>query len=289
MRHQASIDKIQKLPSLVQTIQDFKLLKRKGFSKSLGQNFLTDYNVIQKIVSFSGDLSDKIVLEVGSGPGGLTRAILEHNPKELHVVEMDPECITVLELLQKDFPQIHIHHQDALTFDIKDIASDGTKVHIVANLPYNVGTPLLIEWLENAVLIDDMTLMFQKEVADRITAEVNTKQYGRLSIISQYLCEVENCFHLPPYLFTPAPKVDSCVVHLTPYQNVDITLLPMLEKITEKGFGQRRKMIRSSLKGLVSEEQLQGSSLEPTLRAENLTLEDFINLATVLKRGRHAQ
>lgn len=289
MRHQASIDKIQKLPSIVQTIQDFNLLKKKGFSKSLGQNFLTDYNIIQKIVNFAGNLSDKIVLEIGSGPGGLTRAILEHNPKELHVVEMDPECITVLEALQKVFPQIHIHHQDALTFDIKDIASDNNKIHIVANLPYNVGTPLLIEWMKHADFIDSMTLMFQKEVADRITAKVNTKQYGRLSIISQYLCSVENCFHLLPYLFTPAPKVDSCVVHLKPYDNVDAALLPMLEKITEKGFGQRRKMIRSSLKGLVSEENLQDSNLKPTLRAENLTLEDFITLATVLKRGCNAQ
>lgn len=289
MHHQASIDKIQKLPSIVQTIQDFNLLKKKGFSKSLGQNFLTDYNVIQKIVNFAGNLSDKIVLEIGSGPGGLTRAILAHNPKELHVVEMDPECITVLEALQKDFPQIHIHHQDALTFDIKDIASDNNKIHIVANLPYNVGTPLLIEWMKNADFIDSMTLMFQKEVADRITAKVNTKQYGRLSIVSQYLCSVENCFHLPPYLFTPAPKVDSCVVHLKPYDNVDAALLPMLEKITEKGFGQRRKMIRSSLKGLVSEENLQDSNLQPTLRAENLTLENFITLATVLKRGCNAQ
>jgi len=289
MRHQASIDKIQKLPSIVQTIQDFKLLKHKGFSKSLGQNFLTDYNVIQKIVSFSGNLSDKIVLEIGSGPGGLTRAILEHNPKELHLVEMDPECITVLEVLQNDFPQIHIHHQDARTFDIKNIASEQNKIHIVANLPYNVGTPLLIEWLKTVDFIDDMTLMFQKEVADRITAKVNTKQYGRLSIISQYLCGVENCFHLPPHLFTPAPKVDSCVVYLKPYANVDTVLLPMLEQLAEKGFGQRRKMIRSSLKGIVREEELQKCDLKPTLRAENLTLEDFINLATVLKRGHNAQ
>ncbi|PIZ34035.1 MAG: 16S rRNA (adenine(1518)-N(6)/adenine(1519)-N(6))-dimethyltransferase [Alphaproteobacteria bacterium CG_4_10_14_0_8_um_filter_37_21] len=289
MRHPAFIDKIQKLPSIAQTIQDFNLLKRKGFSKSLGQNFLTDYNIIQKIVSFSGNVSDKIVLEVGSGPGGLTRAILEHNPKELHVVEMDPECITVLEALQKDFPQIHIHHQDALTFDIQDIAKKQNKIHIVANLPYNVGTALLIKWLKNTVLIDGMTLMFQKEVADRITAQVNTKQYGRLSIISQYLCKVDNCFYLPPHLFTPAPKVDSCVVHLKPYEDVDAGLLSMLEKITEKGFGQRRKMIRSSLKGLVSEEQLNHSHLKPTLRAENLTLENFITLATELKRGKNAQ
>lgn len=285
MRHQASVDKIQKLPSIVQTIQDFNLLKRKSFSKSLGQNFLTDYNIIQKIVTFSGDLSDKIVLEIGSGPGGVTRAILEHNPKALHVVEMDSECIPILMALQKDFPQIHIHHQDALTFDIKDIASCDEQIHIVANLPYNVGTPLLIEWLKKSVFIHSMTLMFQKEVADRITAKVNTKQYGRLSVISQYLCAVDNCFHLPPHLFTPAPKVDSCVVHLKPKSNVDHDLVPLLEKITEKGFGQRRKMIRSSLKGLISEALMADCGLQSTLRAENLTLEDFINLATSLKRG----
>jgi 16S rRNA (adenine1518-N6/adenine1519-N6)-dimethyltransferase len=285
MRHQASIDKIQKLPSIVQTIQNFNLLKNKGFSKSLGQNFLTDYNIIQKIVTFAGDLSDKIVLEIGSGPGGLTRAILEHNPKALHVVEMDPECIAVLKALQKKFPQIYIHHQNALTFDVKNIASCDEQIHIIANLPYNVGTPLLIEWLKKSAFIHSMTLMFQKEVADRITAKVNAKQYGRLSVISQYLCAVDTCFHLPPHLFTPAPKVDSCVVHLKPLPNVDYDLLPLLEKITEKGFGQRRKMIRSSLKGLISDEQLQAFGLEPTLRAENVTLEDFINLATSLKRG----
>ena len=282
MRHQASVEKIQKLPSIVQTIQNFNLLKHKNFSKSLGQNFLTDYNIIQKIVTFAGDLSDKIVLEIGSGPGGLTRAILEHNPKELHVVEMDPECIPILKALQKDFPQLHIHHQDALIFDIKDIVPSNEKLHIVANLPYNVGTPLLIEWLKKSAFIHSMTLMFQKEVADRITAKVNTKQYGRLSIISQYLCEVDTCFHLPPHLFTPAPKVDSCVVHLKPKPNVTHDLLPILEKITEKGFGQRRKMIRSSLKGLISEALMEECGLKPTLRAENLTLEDFINLATAL-------
>lgn len=279
MRHQASVEKIQKLPSIVQTIQDFNLLKRKGFSKSLGQNFLTDYNIIQKIVTFSGDISDKIVLEIGSGPGGLTRAILEHHPRELHVVEMDSACIPVLEALQKDFPQIHIHHQDALTFDIRSIVPADEKLYIIANLPYNVGTPLLLDWLKKTDFIHGMTLMFQKEVADRITARVHTKQYGRLSIISQYVCEVTRCLHLPPYLFTPAPKVDSCVVHLKPKPDVNLALLPMLEKITEKGFGQRRKMIRSSLKGLICDERLQECGLEPTLRAENLTLDDFINLA----------
>lgn len=275
MIHEPSVKKIESLPSLVQTIHKYGLLEHKGFSKSLGQNFLTDYNVIRRIVRFAGDLTDQVVLEVGSGPTGLTRAILEHNPKALHVVEMDPKCIVILEDLKLLFPNLHIHPGNALDFDI---ASIQTPMHIIANLPYNVGTELLIRWLKKSDIVSSMTLMFQKEVADRITASPHTKAYGRLSILAQYICTVSHCMSLAPHLFTPPPKVHSSVVHLSPKKDIDLTLIPYLEKITQAGFGNRRKMIRTSLKDFINEESLTECGIEPTLRAENLTVADFICL-----------
>lgn len=282
-----ALAKIQQLPSIMQTIKAFGLQENKASSKRLGQNFLTDYNVIQKIVRFADDLSSQIVLEVGSGPGGLTRAILEHNPKALHVAELDPKCIPVLTDLKRQFDQLYIHHQDALTVDISTFTKPGEKIHIVANLPYNVGTMLLLNWLKQASLIASMTLMFQKEVADRITALPHTPGYGRLSVISQYVCQVDQCMHLLPGLFTPPPKVDSAVVSLRPKTHVDLMLIPYLEQITQHAFGMRRKMIRSSMKSVVTEDELNQLELDTTLRAENLTLDDYIAIASFMRRKKH--
>ncbi|MDP2194049.1 MAG: 16S rRNA (adenine(1518)-N(6)/adenine(1519)-N(6))-dimethyltransferase RsmA [Alphaproteobacteria bacterium] len=284
-----SVAKIQQLPSIVQTIKAFGLQENKASSKRLGQNFLTDYNVIQKIVRFADDLSNQIVLEVGSGPGGLTRAILEHNPKALHVAELDPKCIPVLQALKIQFQNLHIHHQDALTLDISTFINPGEKIHIVANLPYNVGTALLLNWLKQAHFIASMTLMFQKEVADRITAQPHTAGYGRLSVISQYLCHVDQCMHLSPNLFTPPPKVDSAVVSLRPKTGVDLTLIPYLEQITQHAFGMRRKMIRSSMKSVMTEDALNQLGLDTTLRAENLTLDDYIAIASFMRGNKNEQ
>lgn len=268
---------IDTLPSLFQTVKDFGLLKEKAFSKSLGQNFLLDYNITQKIVRLTGSsLTDSLVVEIGPGPGGLTRAIIEKNPKAFHVVEMDPKCIAVMNQLKKGFAPLQIHHQDALTFDI---ATLGEPVHILSNLPYHIGTELLTRWLHQTPLIQSMTLMFQKEVADRIIAEADTKAYGRLSVICQYCFDIEHAFDLPPSVFTPAPKIDSTVLHFKPKRNIDLSLIPKLELVTKHAFSMRRKMIRSTLKGLFSVDQLESLGIQPTLRAEDLTQEHYILLA----------
>lgn len=271
---------IDKLPSLAQTVKDFGLLSHKAFSKSLGQNFLLDYNITQKIVKLCGNiLQGNIVVEVGPGPGGLTRAIIEKSPKELHVIEMDSKCIRVMEQLKSIFPSMTIHQQDALTFDIKQL---GEKVHILSNLPYHIGTELLIQWVKDCSYIKSMTLMFQKEVADRIIAKPNTKEYGRLSVISQYCFDIDHGFDLPPSVFTPAPKVYSTVLHFKPKENIDLQLIDKLEKITKDAFGMRRKMIRSSLKKIFSADQLESLMISPTLRAEDLTLENYVELSKQL-------
>lgn len=268
---------IDTLPSLLQTVKNFGLLSEKAFSKSLGQNFLLDYNITQKIVRLTGaTLTNANVVEIGPGPGGLTRAIIEKNPKAFHVVEMDPKCIAVMNQLKKGFNQLHIHHQDALTFDI---ATLGEPVHILSNLPYHIGTELLTRWLHQTPLIQSMTLMFQKEVADRIIAKPDTKAYGRLSVICQYCFDIEHAFDLPPSAFTPAPKVYSTVLHFKPKEELDLSLIPALEHVTKHAFGMRRKMIRSTLKGLFSSCQLEELGIKPTLRAEDLTLDDYILLA----------
>ncbi|MBP9753267.1 MAG: ribosomal RNA small subunit methyltransferase A, partial [Proteobacteria bacterium] len=231
------------LDSLLKTVQKFGLLENKGFSKSLGQNFLLDFNVTQKIVRCSPSLTNKIVVEVGPGPGGLTRAILEQNPKVLHVIEMDPKAILVMEELQKHYPNLIIHHEDALKIDFKNFVCDkGQKITILSNLPYHIGTALLTKWFDIINSIESMTLMFQKEVADRIIANPHSKEYGRLSIISQYLCMIDHGFDLSPHLFTPPPKVFSSVLTFYPKSDVDLSLCENLQKITEKAFSQRRKM-----------------------------------------------
>ncbi|CAO4835497.1 MAG: Ribosomal RNA small subunit methyltransferase A [Holosporales bacterium] len=268
---------IDTLPSLFQTVKDFGLLKEKAFSKSLGQNFLLDYNITQKIVHLTGStLTNSHVVEIGPGPGGLTRAIIEKNPKAFHVVEMDPKCIAVMQQLKKGFSPLTIHHQDALTFDIATLEEP---VHILSNLPYHIGTELLTRWLHQTPLIQSMTLMFQKEVADRIIAQADTKAYGRLSVISQYCFDIEHAFDLPPSAFTPAPKIYSTVLHFKPKRNIDLSLIPNLEMVTRHAFSMRRKMIRSTLKGLFSVHQLEDLGIKPTLRAEDLTIDDYILLA----------
>lgn len=272
------------LPSLVCLIQEWGLLSNKNFSKKLGQNFLLDQNITDKIVRYAGSLKDITVIEIGPGVGGLTRSILQKQPKELYVIERDPQCVKALQSLKhvsKD--RLTILEADALKITPQDIATSPIK--IIANLPYNIGTLLLLKWLRNLEGIESLTLMFQKEVAVRILAQPNTHEYGRLSVICQYLCKIDLGFTLPPKAFTPPPKVSSCVIHLKPnHLSVDeLSLLPYLEKVTAAAFNQRRKMIRKSLRTMFAEEKIEkifkDLSLDPTLRAENLTLKDYQNLA----------
>lgn len=267
------------LPSLKEVIEQNGLLAK----KSLGQNFLLNMDITRRIAKAAGNYDETTVLEIGPGPGGLTRALLECGAQVV-AVERDDRCITILHALQQVYPnKLQIIEGDALLISPQSIIPHGN-IKIVANLPYNIGTPLLINWLFNLERISSMTLMFQKEVAMRLIASPRTKAYGRLSVLAQWLCEIKRLFDLPPGAFVPAPKIVSSVVQFMP-KNItaqEKELFPYMEKVTQHAFGQRRKMIRSSLCALFSETELSDLGLNPTVRAEELTVQNFLHLAQFL-------
>ena len=270
------------LPSLRQTVENHGLLA----SKALGQNFLLDRNITDKIIRLSlncqgiDSFADCHVCEIGPGPGGLTRAIVEAAPASLTVIEMDRRCIEIMEELKAQTPiPFRIINGDALQYDLsREI--DAPR-QIISNLPYNVSVPLLIGWLQDSSRYRAMTLMFQKEVAERITAPTRCKDYGRLSVLAQLTCGIVKLMDLPPECFTPAPKIWSTVLLFRPKTTVpDKQIVQKVEKITSAAFGQRRKMLRQSLKqfpGLTEKCGSLGISL--TARAEELTPEMFLQLA----------
>jgi 16S rRNA (adenine1518-N6/adenine1519-N6)-dimethyltransferase len=264
------------LPPLREIIRDYGLSAR----KSLGQHFLLDGNLTDKIARGAGALEDKHVVEIGPGPGGLTRAILAHRPKSLHVIERDSRCIDIMHQLSAatDVPMTIIE-TDALALELSSLAD--TPVTLISNLPYNIGTALLIKWLSSLTHIERMVLMFQKEVADRIVAEPRSSGFGRLAVITQWLCETRPLFNVDRRAFTPPPKVESSVIELVPRaQPLAKADMRNLEKVTQAAFGQRRKMLRSSLKQIGLKPSDAG--IEETKRAEELTIEEFCALARLL-------
>lgn len=248
--------------------------------KSLGQNFLLDLNLTAKIARAAGNLKDKNVIEVGPGPGGLTRALLDTQAARIHAIEKDDRCIAALqELAAASEGRLVLHHGDALDVDYRALCPAPRT--LIANLPYNVATPLLIGWLEKIDLFDSLTLMFQREVADRIVARAGSKTYGRLSVIAQWVTQAEKKFDIPPSAFTPQPKVTSTVVHFTPRFRTDHVPFNVMEKVTASAFGQRRKMLRQSLKtlGVETEKLLAAAQIDGMKRAEEIDVEEFVRLA----------
>lgn len=254
--------------------------------KALGQNFLLDQNITDKIAhlafnGYSGNLEDLNVFEIGPGPGGLTRSLLRFPVKQVTAVEFDSRAVAALQDLKTaSGDRLHIIHDDALKTDLLPLSPAPRA--IVANLPYNVATPLLINWLrqikEDQSAFDLMALMFQREVANRITAAPGSKTYGRLSVLSQWLCRCSRVYDLPASVFTPPPKVDSAVVKFVPMDlSEDQPSFAAVEQMTSKAFGQRRKMIRSSLKTYLP--QIEHLGIDPTKRAEDLTVNEYIALA----------
>ncbi|MBA70082.1 MAG: 16S rRNA (adenine(1518)-N(6)/adenine(1519)-N(6))-dimethyltransferase [Rhizobiales bacterium] len=250
--------------------------------KALGQNFLFDLNLTQKIARSAGPLDDHVVIEVGPGPGGLTRALLASGAKKLIAIERDTRCLPALAEISAHYPgRLEVIEGDALKTDLAELAA-GAPTRIVANLPYNVGTQLLIDWLTRDVdnpFWSSMTLMFQKEVGQRIVAKPGSNHYGRLGVLAGWIAEAEILFDIPPQAFNPPPKVTSSVVHLTPRPSRIPCRLDDLERITQAAFGQRRKMLRQSLKPLGGEALLEAAEIDPTRRAETLSLEEFCLLA----------
>lgn len=251
-------------------------------SKKLGQNFLLDSNVTDKIVRYVPNIKDAIVLEIGAGPGALTRSLLSSSAKMIFALEFDRKLITLLELLQTQFPdKMQVIESDALYFQ-EEIIAQGGKITLVGNLPYNISVPLLFKWLDKSHLFNSFTLMFQKEVADRIVAKPNSKSYGNLSVLTQFSSNVFHGFDISPTAFFPPPKVTSSVITIVPKPRDEylIELYPVLKKICHAAFNQRRKTIRNSLSAITycSKEILKNADIDDGLRAENLSVEQFVRL-----------
>ena len=271
------------LPPLRDVIAEHQLRAK----RALGQNFLLDLNLTRKIARLSHDLTQATVLEIGAGPGGLTRGLLMEGAKHIIAVERDERCLKALEDISNAYPQrLSLLSKDALQVDFENLTPPPT--HIIANLPYNIGTELLIRWMRPKIWPPSwkvMSLMFQKEVAERIIAKPNSKAYGRLAVIVGCRADAKITMTLPPEAFTPAPKVSSAIVQITlcehPKYEFNIT---RLEYITKLAFGQRRKMLRSSLKKLHSniEAQLEMLDIDAKMRAENLTISEFCKLSCYL-------
>ncbi|MCP5374714.1 MAG: 16S rRNA (adenine(1518)-N(6)/adenine(1519)-N(6))-dimethyltransferase RsmA [Rickettsiaceae bacterium] len=252
--------------------------------KKLGQNFIFDETLCDKIVKASGLQDGNIALEIGPGPGGLTRSILKASSGKLTVIEMDARCIPLLEEIKTVYPDLIIKQADALKVSLSEIVTD-EKITIISNLPYNIGSVLLTSWLLQFEKINSMTLMLQKEVVDRIIAKAGTKSYGRLSIICQIVCKITKCFDVSPKAFYPEPKIWSSVVRLEPKENVpNLQLLTKIEQITNLAFSGRRKMIKSSLKALSPDISiiLEKLSINQSLRAEDLLPENYLALAEAI-------
>ncbi len=252
--------------------------------KALGQNFLLDLNLTAKIARKAGDLTNCDVLEIGPGPGGLTRGLLVEGARKVVAIERDARCLPALAEISAAFPgRLDVLEGDALAFDPAPFLTP--PVRIVANLPYNVGTELLVRWLtppDWPPFWQSLTLMFQKEVAERIVATPGSKAYGRLSVLAQWRTTPHILMEIPPQAFTPAPKVTSAVVH---FDRLDAPRFPadaeMLQRVVAMAFGQRRKMLRASLRGLgpAATSLLEAANIPPTERAEQVSLEGFCRLA----------
>ena len=274
------------LPSLKLTVDAYGLLAK----KALGQNFLLDSNITEKIINLSLRAQKKEsfagahIFEVGPGPGGLTRAALKAVPDKMTVIELDDRCIKIMQDIQNKTGDIlEIINQDALTYDCS--YSEPLPKHIISNLPYNISVPLLTKWLNEIAHYKSLTLMFQKEVADRIMAPIKTKDYGRLSVLAQLQCKITRLMDLNPECFTPAPKIWSSVLLFEPLEN---SLTPQeiksLEKTTAQVFSMRRKMIRQSLKSVKDFDELcKKIGILPTMRPEEITPQQFLQLSAICK------
>ena len=260
-----------------------EVIKKHGLSanKALGQNFLLDTQLLERIAAVPGDLAGERIFEVGPGPGGLTQALLLDGA-QVTAVERDERCLPALEELAAHFPnRLRILNDDALKLDIEGLFDQ--PFHIVSNLPYNVGSALLIQWLSGSdwrPKWKSMTLMFQKEVAERIVAEAGSGAYGRLSILAQWRCDVKLAMNVHRSAFTPPPKVMSAVVHITPKEQPEGVDPADIEKLTQSAFSQRRKMLRQSLKAVHGGlEALEAAGIDNSRRPETLTVTEFIELA----------
>jgi len=261
--------------------------------KRFGQNFLQDFNIIDRILNAIKVSDQDHVIEIGPGLGALSEGLFQH-AKQFKVIEIDNDLIPKLEKkftelshkFEKNQEHWEIIHQDALTVNLSDVSQSG-KLRVVGNLPYNISTPLLFCFIEQLCCIEDMHFMLQKEVVERICSEPNQKSYGRLSVMLQYYCQCENLFNVPPESFTPQPKVDSAIVRLTPYQEPPHPCLnlTLLSQLVTQAFSQRRKTLRNNLKTLKIDNAIRESGIDASLRPENIAVAEYVKLCNIMHQS----
>lgn len=276
------MSQIDGLPPLRDVIRKHDLQAK----KSLGQNFLFDLNLTSRIARAGGSLEGVTVIEIGPGPGGLTRALLAEGASRVIAIERDQRCIAALNEIAAHYPgRLEIVEADALQFDPRPLL-DGAKTRIVANLPYNIATPLLIDWLTLSPwppYYDSLILMFQREVAERIVASAGDDAYGRLGVLAGWRSAARILFDVAPSAFVPPPKITSSIVQIVPHSNPLPCDAKILGRVTAAAFGQRRKMLRQSLRSLGADAAalLAAAEIDPTKRAEEIPVEGFVRLANI--------
>lgn len=282
------MSQIDELPPLRDVINRHGLRAK----KELGQNFLLDLNLTARIARIASPLDHSTIIEVGPGPGGLTRGLLAEGAKKVIAIERDERALPALQEIADAYPgRLQVISDDAMEIDYRALADGPTK--LVANLPYNIATPLLTGWLHLQFaepLFESLTLMFQKEVADRICAEPRSKAYGRLAILCGWMTDAHIALNVGPAAFTPPPKVSSAIAHLVPKKIAAEPNIKSIEAITRAAFGQRRKMLRQSLKALNVDMQplYDAAEIKGTERAEELSVEQFVQLAIALEQQKNA-
>lgn len=251
--------------------------------KRFGQNFLHDQQVIDRIISEISPTSSEQLLEIGPGQGALTKQLASSGAR-LDCIELDRDLAKHLAHLYRNHDNVHIHQQDILKFDLNELEISDKRIRIIGNLPYNISTPVLFHLLKYYERIEDMCFMLQLEVVERMSARLGDKNYGRLSLMLQYFCQVEKLFDVPPQAFTPAPKVNSAIVRLRPHEELPITAkdTDCLKVVVRTAFNQRRKTVRNSLKTLISDKALGELDIDMTLRPENLSLADYVKISDAI-------
>lgn len=249
--------------------------------KRFGQNFLKDESVIDQIISGINPRPGDRIVEIGPGLGALTEPLLQANEGKLHVVELDRDLIPILRTKFFNYPDFVIHESDALKFDFDSLADETHRLRVVGNLPYNISTPLIFHLLESITHLQDMHFMLQKEVVERMAAAPGTSAYGRLGIMTQYYCKVQPLFMVGPEAFDPAPKVESAIVRLVPHKTLPypVESLDRLGMIVRVAFTKRRKTLRNALQGVIEPEAFDALNIDVTLRPENLTIQQYTQLA----------
>lgn len=258
-------------------------------NKNLGQHFCVDKKILEEIVFFADNINNKNILEVGPGTGNLSNIILKQNPKHLIAIEKDIRFKKILEKISKIYTNFEVLFADALNFKFEEILKDKQdKLTVISNLPYNISNPIMLHFLKNIHLFDELILVFQKEVAQRIVAKHGNKNYGRISILVNIMCHSEYLMEIPPHCFNPQPKVTSAAIKLIPKKNQpDAEIIKIIDKITHIAFQQRRKQIKNSLIPLTNDimEILKKLDIDPKNRSESLTIENFYSIAEFIKKN----